>query len=290
MYRVRGADGKEYGPVTAEIVRQWMAQGRATAQTQVQAEGSAEWKALIDCPELASALATGLGPPAVPHPSGARPVGPGTTSGLAIAALVLGILGVCSMGLLGVVAVIVGIMAINQIDRSKGQLQGRGLALGGTVAGGLSILLVIPLLAGLMLPALAKAKAKAQRINCMSNLRQLGLAMRMYAMDNNDKLPGAEGWCDALSSSVSSPKVFQCPSDGSRQACSYLLNRNLAGAKLDDLDPRTVMIFEGDGGWNGTGGPEQIRDRHSRIQVVCFADGSVQLVPAAQSGTLRWNP
>ena len=52
MYKIIGADGKEYGPVTAEQLRQWIQEGRANAQTRAQAEGSADWKSLAEFPEF----------------------------------------------------------------------------------------------------------------------------------------------------------------------------------------------------------------------------------------------
>jgi hypothetical protein len=48
MYKIIGADGKEYGPVSAEQLRQWQAEGRVNAQTKVQAEGSADWKTVAE--------------------------------------------------------------------------------------------------------------------------------------------------------------------------------------------------------------------------------------------------
>src|SRR5258706_14635195 len=52
----------------------------------------------------------------------------------------------------------------------------------------LVVIAVIAILAALLLPGLARAKAKAQAIVCLSNLKQLNLAWQMYADDNNDKL------------------------------------------------------------------------------------------------------
>jgi uncharacterized membrane protein len=57
MYKIIGADGNEYGPVTADQLRQWIAEGRANAQTKVQAEGSTDWKPLMDFPEFAGTSA-----------------------------------------------------------------------------------------------------------------------------------------------------------------------------------------------------------------------------------------
>jgi hypothetical protein len=71
MYRIIGADGREYGPVTAEQLRQWMQEGRVNAQTQGQAEGSPEWKPLAAYPELAPAAPASPAPaPQVSAPAG----------------------------------------------------------------------------------------------------------------------------------------------------------------------------------------------------------------------------
>ena len=56
MYKIIGADGQQYGPVSAEVMRQWIAEGRVHGQTLVQAEGSAEWKALATFSEFAQAV------------------------------------------------------------------------------------------------------------------------------------------------------------------------------------------------------------------------------------------
>ena len=66
MYKIIGADGKEYGPIPAEILRQWIAEGRANPMTRVLPDGAADWKSLAELPEFAGALGAAAAPALVP--------------------------------------------------------------------------------------------------------------------------------------------------------------------------------------------------------------------------------
>ena len=94
----------------------------------------------------------------------------------------------------------------------------------------LVVIAIIGILASMILPALSKAKGKALRIGCVNNLRQMGLALRMWSDDNESRYPwrlsplngGTQGEVQAwkhvqlIRNEISTPKVFKCPSDRDR--------------------------------------------------------------------------
>jgi prepilin-type processing-associated H-X9-DG protein len=293
MYKIIGADEKEYGPVSAEQIKDWIRQGRLNAASKVQAEGSTDWKPIAELAEFADALPARPAQDVAPAPVGPPPVPSveGKTSSLAIWSLVLGIVGLPLCGLGTIAGLVLGILAIVKINQSAGALKGRGLAIAGIVISSIA-LLVLP--AAMLLPALARAKGRAQSIICMNNLKQLGLGMMMYRTDNKEQWPAANKWCDAIHSYVVSDKPFKCVASTTSERSSYAFNARLAGTPGSEVrDPaRTVLVFECEGGWNVAGGPELLlkRSRHLGAVGVVFADGHSEMVRPVRVKELKWEP
>jgi prepilin-type processing-associated H-X9-DG protein len=212
---------------------------------------------------------------------------------MAIASLVLGICGLLSCGVTSLVGLILGIVALVRTNKSRGQQSGQGLAIGG-IAVSVVFLLMLPIWAGMLLPALAKGKQKAQSINCVNNAKQLALGIMMYADDNKDQFPAAATWCDAIQKHLGQGKAFQCVTGDASKRCHYAFNTKLDGLELKKVTDRahTVLVFETEGGWNMSGGPELLpaKPRHGRMVVVGFGDGHVEQVAEARLKELRWDP
>jgi prepilin-type N-terminal cleavage/methylation domain-containing protein len=132
----------------------------------------------------------------------------------------------------------------------------------------LVVIAIIAVLASLLLPALGRAKGKAQNAVCISQLRQLGTATRLYADDHDGRLPHAEllpslpvdpqhplpRICDVLgtyagkATSTNSASVFRCPGDRfnmfAREGASYEWNVELNGHRMDETRPAHIRIVK----------------------------------------------
>ena len=133
----------------------------------------------------------------------------------------------------------------------------------------LAVLAIISVLAGLLLPVISKAKEAGRATACLSNLRQIGIALQLYVQDNNNRLPvmrdksfdtnapptnALPGPDVALSNYLGAVKVLRCPSDRKRiyeqTGSSYAWNSLLNGQDAEqlkvlnmDFDPHQIPVF-----------------------------------------------
>jgi prepilin-type processing-associated H-X9-DG protein len=186
----------------------------------------------------------------------------------------------------------------------------------------LTMVSIISLLAGLLLPSLARAKSNANRVNCSSNLKQAALSFAIWAQDNSGKYPwmltASEGGTQdtsnqasdqflVISNEISLPKLLVCPSDKAVSARSTWMevatNGNLslsyfAGLCAREQFPRALLLGDRNiaglsefsectnaAGMLASGIQGQAyweNDLHNNAGNLAAADGSVEHLTTAQ--------
>ena len=176
---------------------------------------------------------------------------------------------------------------------------------------------IVALLAAVLLPALAAAKKKSSRINCVSNLKQVNIAFRLWEGDNGDKYPmqvvltnsetmklvtngNAYLLWQTMSNELSTPKILHCPDDKQRtNAMSFSQGFSDANISyffsLDAVETYPQMILDGDDNLAVDGARVKpgililgtnrtiawTKERHKGAGNIGMADGSAQQVTIA---------
>jgi prepilin-type processing-associated H-X9-DG protein len=117
----------------------------------------------------------------------------------------------------------------------------------------------------------------------------LSKAILVYTNDNDGMFPSATNWCDLLvEHAYVTEKALMCRASF-WPVPSYGFNKNLDGLRLDDVPPDTVVLFEIEGGWNASGGPELVAEnKHRGGSNFVFADGTMSLEKEGSASKLRW--
>jgi len=131
MYKIVGTDGRVYGPVSADQIKQWIAGGRANAQTHTLADGATAWVPLGRLPEFANHFSAQVPPPIPPPAAGSHR----KINGHALLGLIFGVLSFlcCCLLLFAPLGIIFSLIGLTQINQNPERYEGRSMAMAGLV-------------------------------------------------------------------------------------------------------------------------------------------------------------
>ena len=140
MYKIIGTDGREYGPISGEQLRQWIAEGRVESRTPVFVNGAKEWNFVGLLPEFAICFAP---PPVAPAPCHLPQHNAWATTGLICGILAWMMFCCCGGFPFNLFGLVFSLIALAQINSQPERYEGRGTAIAGLVLSILSLLLIL---------------------------------------------------------------------------------------------------------------------------------------------------
>lgn len=258
--------GEPIGPYSREKAKEYFASGQLLPTDWGWHDGMDDWKPINVV----------LGMP-VPGQAAAAVGTPGKSKGKKVA-MYAGIgVGVAGLLAAGYFFVYPMLQSEGEVDSSDGNGKGEGGALA----------------SGDWLPGPADA------FKSLNQLSYLGKGLLAYRMDNRERYPAADKWCDEIFNEVGGGKAFISPRapnasklNPNAKHCHFAMNAAVAGKSFSSGD--VVVLFECDLGWNGSGGLEDAKkfakDRKATKLAVYFADGSSRLITPDKLDALRWSP
>jgi prepilin-type N-terminal cleavage/methylation domain-containing protein/prepilin-type processing-associated H-X9-DG protein len=131
----------------------------------------------------------------------------------------------------------------------------------------LVVIAIIAILAAILFPVFGRARENARRSSCQSNLKQIGLGVKQYVQDYDEKFPlqgvnAQVGWAIAIQPYIKSTQLFQCPSEtnppanvdptvtasyGNAGFSDYWYNQNLSNQSEASLNFISNTLMNGDG-------------------------------------------
>jgi len=135
----------------------------------------------------------------------------------------------------------------------------------------------------LIADVMSRARERALRASCSSNLKQIALAALMLMQDHDEKIAMTpQNFKAKLFPYAKTMQIFRCPSVKSGE--SYSFNGNLANRSLSEISnpSQVVMFYEGKNG--------QLDFRHLGTANVAFVDGHVKQTSRSEAKTLKWKP
>lgn len=261
-------------------VREWIASGRATASTHARSADEQTWRPLGQFIEFEGTFpsATHTEPPPLKKRSPAFRL-------LSIMGFVLSLAGVFIITALA--GIVLGIVSLLLIRKRPQDFGGPKLATAAIVIG-VGWLIAWPTFVYYQFNKARDQYARGE--NCFSHAQSLTRSLKIISIANGGAYPDADSWCDAIRREVTSTNHYRCPDDPNRAECAFAYNERISGVR--DPNPNTVVLFESDLGWNGSGGVSNVitKPRHNNRILVGFASGAVRPVSTQDVRTLRWEP